>query len=137
MSIVKCARIGCPHYTRSGYGGDAYSQLVPTERGTKRADGRFCWRCREGRRSHLGEKVKTGRPHTTAPGRERMIDRTPDGLCPYCLDPLPKPGKNGKTPKHCGHSACETAYHRTHARDRRRGLLVREQRVVMPRRKKR
>lgn len=58
------------------------------------------------------------------PGLERMRDRTPDGRCPFCLDPLPK-GRR----RHCGDPACETAYTRTYQRDRRAGNLVRNQRV--------
>jgi len=63
------------------------------------------------------------------PGLERMRDRTPDGLCPFCgTDPL-APSANGKARKTCGDEACETAYMRTYQRDRRAGNLVRTQRV--------
>lgn len=60
------------------------------------------------------------------PGLERMRDRTPDGLCPFCLDPLP-----GRRRRHCGDLVCERAYHRTYQRDRRAGNLVRHQRTVL------
>lgn len=69
-------------------------------------------------------------PHGAAvvaskPGLERMRDRTPDGLCPFCLDPLKS--KRGRT---CGDEECVRAYHRTHQRDRRAGNSVRKQKTV-------
>lgn len=60
----------------------------------------------------------------TAPGLERMRDRTPEGLCPFCEEPL-----KGRRKRHCGDPACETAYHRTYQRDRRAGNLVARQRT--------
>jgi hypothetical protein len=58
------------------------------------------------------------------PGLELMRDRTPEGQCPFCLDPL-----KGRRRRHCGEPECETAYHRMYQRDRRSGNLVRSQRV--------
>ena len=69
-------------------------------------------------------------PIRTQIGLERMRDRTPDGLCPFCLDPLPQRHPHAKHRKHCGDAECERAYHRTYQRDRRRGLLVAQQRTV-------
>lgn len=52
MSIVKCSMGGCPYSVREGDRTNTYNRVVATARGTPRADGRQCWRCREGRTSH-------------------------------------------------------------------------------------
>ena len=67
-------------------------------------------------------------PIRTRVGLERMRDRTPDGVCPFCLDPLPP--RRTKPHRHCGDVVCLRAYNRTYQRDRRRGLLVAQQRTV-------
>lgn len=62
------------------------------------------------------------------PGLELMRDRTPEGLCPFCLAPLER-SRSGKPRKTCGDQVCLIAYNRTYQRDRREGNLVRVQRV--------
>jgi len=57
MSLVRCARIGCPHYIRKGLVRPGWKK---GDKGQPLADGRFCWRCRQGRRSHLRELPKGG-----------------------------------------------------------------------------
>lgn len=65
-----------------------------------------------------------GRPYTKAPGLDRMVQATPAGKCPFCLDPIPGYGIRifGVKPRvFCGDPVCRTAYHRTRKRDVRRG----------------
>jgi hypothetical protein len=63
------------------------------------------------------------------PGLERMRDRTPDGLCPFCLDDLAT-SVSGKPTATCGSRECVRAYQRTYQRDRRAGNRVKNQRTV-------
>jgi len=69
-------------------------------------------------KGNVYEHRTTGRPVETQPGLKQMREATPEGLCPFCLDPLPP--KKTKPPKHCLDSICATAYQRTYMRDRRR-----------------
>lgn len=67
----------------------------------------------------------------SGPGLARMVDRTPAGLCPFCLDPLAqKLGK--KRSGTCGDPECRKAWMRTYMRDYRQGLKVRDQLVTGP-----
>ena len=59
------------------------------------------------------------RPHTTAPGLERMRVHTCAGLCPFCLDPV-KNNPTGRKSVTCGDQVCRTAYQRCYRRDYRR-----------------
>lgn len=48
MARVRCATFGCPSWVREGgrkHGSD--------NRGRPLADGRFCWRCRQGISTHI------------------------------------------------------------------------------------
>lgn len=51
------------------------------------------------------------------PGLQQMLRSTPAGLCPFCLDPLPKSGSRKRV--RCDDPACETAYFRCWRRDER------------------
>ena len=58
---------------------------------------------------------------TTGPGLRQMLAATPEGLCPFCLDPLqPKhTGRPGNLWRTCGDEVCRQAWWRTYSRDRR------------------
>lgn len=43
MSLVRCRTMGCPHFTREGYGKGWRPRAAD---GTEGADGLYCWRCR-------------------------------------------------------------------------------------------
>lgn len=51
-------------------------------------------------------------------GIVELYAATTPGTCPFCGDPLPERPASvpGRKPKHCGDSACLTAYFRTYQR---------------------
>lgn len=65
---------------------------------------------------------RTGRPRVEGPGLAEMRASTPEGQCPFCLDSIPPAPK--KKFRFCGDPVCLTAYHRTRARDVRRGVVA-------------
>ena len=73
---------------------------------------------------------KGSKQNGDGPGLRQMIAATPEGLCPFCLDPVQEKMAKGRPSQlhwqTCGDPVCRQAWWRTYARDRRlykKGLL--------------